>query len=109
MFSKNEDLRPTQPSPPLISWKYVKDKMHWGLIFLMGGGFALAEGIKSSGMDDLVSENLSTLADLPPLVILIVCSLLAMFVTQFTSNAAVANILLPIVSSIAKVSLIFYL
>ena len=106
MFSEDEERRPKAASSGLITWRFVNQKMHWSLIFLMGGGFALADGIKNSGMGDLTAEKLSVIVDLPPVQILIICSLLAMVVTQFTSNAAVANILLPIIANIARVSIL---
>ena len=31
-----------QNSPSLITWRLIETKMCWGVIFLLGGGFALA-------------------------------------------------------------------
>ena len=28
---------------PLLNWKFVNDKMAWGVLLLMGGGFAMAD------------------------------------------------------------------
>ncbi|NXM06735.1 S13A2 protein, partial [Tyrannus savana] len=33
-----------QAPPPLLEWKIVHEKMPWGIVFLLGGGFALAKG-----------------------------------------------------------------
>ncbi|NXX66324.1 S13A2 protein, partial [Spizella passerina] len=30
--------------PPLLDWKVVQEKMPWNIVFLLGGGFALAKG-----------------------------------------------------------------
>ena len=30
-------------SPSLINWKLVETKLAWGVIFLLGGGFALSD------------------------------------------------------------------
>lgn len=30
--------------PTLLNWKTVNEKMPWNIVFLMGGGFALAKG-----------------------------------------------------------------
>lgn len=30
--------------PALLNWKTVNEKMPWNIVFLLGGGFALAKG-----------------------------------------------------------------
>ena len=30
-------------APSLITWRLIETKMCWGVIFLLGGGFALAK------------------------------------------------------------------
>ena len=32
----------TKASPPLIDWKTAEKRLPWGIILLLGGGFALA-------------------------------------------------------------------
>ncbi|EFA05193.2 protein I'm not dead yet [Tribolium castaneum] len=91
----------------LITWQYVQKKMHWSLIFLMGGGFAIADGMKASGLGKMVANELNAVTTYPKLVIMVVGCLIGAFVTQFTSNAAVANILLPIVASLARKAKIY--
>lgn len=96
-FSKDETKRPTEASEALLTWKVVQTKMHWGLMFLLGGGFALAEGSKESGMSDLIGTKLSALSVYPPLAVMLLVMLLVCFITQiFSSNVAVANIVLPV-------------
>ena len=41
-------LRPS--AEPLITWKAVERRVPWGIILLLGGGFALGKGCKKSGM-----------------------------------------------------------
>lgn len=96
------DCRKEVP-PRLITWQYVLKKMHWSLIFLLGGGFAIAEAMKSSGLGDLIANELYAVTHYPRLVIMILACIIASVVTQFTSNAAICNILLPVVSSLATV------
>ena len=45
-------------SKPLITWKQMSSKMSWGVIFLLGGGFAMASGITSSGNYSELNVNL---------------------------------------------------
>ena len=35
-------------SPSLITWRLIETKMCWGVIFLLGGGFALAKVLQTS-------------------------------------------------------------
>ncbi|XP_055629455.1 protein I'm not dead yet-like [Toxorhynchites rutilus septentrionalis] len=94
---------PKEPSSSLVTWKYVNQKAHWGLIFLLGGGFALAEAGSVSGMSALLGQSLSGLQHLPPLALLFVVCLTAQVLTEFTSNVAICNIILPVLAEMAIV------
>lgn len=104
IFSKDETKRPKIASPALITWKTIQQKMPWGLIFLLGGGFALAEASKASGMSQLIADHLHGLAELPPYAVLVISSTFATLLTQFSSNVAVANVILPVLAEIALVA-----
>lgn len=79
----------------MITWKYINTKVPWSLVFLLGGGFALAEGGKRSGMSSMLGNSLVGLKDLPPLLLLFIVCFAAQTLTEFTSNVAIANIMLP--------------
>ena len=49
-------------SLPLITWKQMASKMGWGVIFLLGGGFAMAAGITSSGLGQFIGLKMSGLS-----------------------------------------------
>lgn len=68
---------------------------------MLGGGFALAEGGKVSGMSALIGQSLAPLKDLPKLVLILVVCITAQTLTEFTSNVAIANILLPVLAEMA--------
>lgn len=78
--------------------------MPWGLIFLLGGGFAVAEASKESGMSEYIAETLDGLRALPPLALMLVCSLAASTLTEFSSNVAIANILLPVLAEMVIIT-----
>ncbi len=44
---------PTQagPAPRLLNWKVAQKKLPWGIVLLLGGGFALAKGSDVSDGD----------------------------------------------------------
>lgn len=97
----NPGRLPTEATPGLITWKFIQQKVPWSLIFLLGGGFALAEGGRVSGMSALLGQSLSGLKTLPPLLLLFVVCLTAQTLTEFTSNVAICNIMLPVLAEMA--------
>ncbi|ERL85405.1 hypothetical protein D910_02825 [Dendroctonus ponderosae] len=105
MFSKDEEKRPKAASHALLTWKVVQQKLPWGLIFLLGGGFALAEASKVSGMSQLIADHLHGFAMLPRFWVMVISCLFATFITQFTgSNVAVANVFLPVLAEMCLVA-----
>jgi sodium-dependent dicarboxylate transporter 2/3/5 len=65
-------------SPSLIDWKTIETKLPWGVILLLGGGFALSDGCTKSGLSLWLVARLMILVGLPPWVInAIVCTLTA--------------------------------
>jgi len=90
-------------SPSLITWRLIETKMCWGVIFLLGGGFALAAASQHSGLSSLLVQQLErfNLSALPkPILIGVVC-LLTVSITNIASNTATANVLVPILSEMA--------
>jgi sodium-dependent dicarboxylate transporter 2/3/5 len=49
--SSSGEEEPITTSPALINWNLIEKKMPWGVILLFGGGFALAAGSDSSGVN----------------------------------------------------------
>ena len=43
-----KNLKDTQP-PGILTWETIQHKLQWGVIILLGGGFALSKGVKASG------------------------------------------------------------
>ncbi|CAD6998882.1 unnamed protein product [Ceratitis capitata] len=86
---------------PLLDWDWFTVRHSWGLLYLLAGGFALAEGADKSNFAAYVGESLSTLKVLPPWVLQLFCFCLAVFCTAFTSNVAMCNILIPILINLS--------
>ncbi|XP_060566210.1 Na(+)/citrate cotransporter-like isoform X5 [Ruditapes philippinarum] len=98
---RTDELTATHPYIPLLTWKYVNDKMAWGVLLLMGGGFALADGCSKSGLSEWLSEKLTVFADLPEWLTAALLAYITAAITNVTSNAATATLFLPIVGSLA--------
>ncbi|NXB01023.1 S13A2 protein, partial [Cnemophilus loriae] len=91
-----------QPPAPLLDWKLVQQKMPWNIVFLLGGGFAVAKGSEESGLSEWLGAQLTPLENIPaPAIAFILCLLVATF-TECTSNVATTTLFLPIVASMAE-------
>ncbi|XP_052074963.1 Na(+)/citrate cotransporter-like isoform X3 [Mytilus californianus] len=86
---------------PLLNWRIVHEKLAWGVILLMGGGFALADACKASGLSNTIAESLSFLSGIPPWVSVLILTIIVAAITNITSNAATTTIFVPIVFHLA--------
>jgi len=85
----------------LMDWA-TATRLHWGIVILFGGGFALAGGFEQSGLAGYLGDQLAGLKHLPPLLIVVaVCTMLT-FLTEVTSNTATTQIFLPILAALAS-------
>ncbi|CAH0402896.1 unnamed protein product [Chilo suppressalis] len=100
--SSYEELAASKPSTGIVTWGILKDKVPWGLLFLLGGGFALAEGSKATGLSRRIGSSLEGLRGLPHPVVLLVVVLVTQFITEFTSNVAIANLILPVLANMSR-------
>ncbi|NXU76057.1 S13A2 protein, partial [Oreotrochilus melanogaster] len=91
------------PAPPaLLDWKVVHQKMPWNIVFLLGGGFALAKGSEESGLSAWLGSKLTPLQQIPHPAIVLLLSLLVATFTECTSNVATTTLFLPILASMAE-------
>lgn len=84
----------------LMDWKTAV-KLPWGIVLLFGGGFAMAKGFQTSGLSQWIGEKLTILSGSPLWVIILGCALLMAFLTEFTSNVATTQALLPVSIALA--------
>ncbi|XP_007935692.1 solute carrier family 13 member 5 [Orycteropus afer afer] len=97
-----EEERKTPFCPPaLLNWKVTQQKVPWGIVLLLGGGFALAKGCEASGLSEWMADQMVPLQAVPPTAITLILSLLVAAFTEFTSNVATTTLFLPIFASMA--------
>ncbi|XP_048582686.1 solute carrier family 13 member 5 isoform X2 [Nematostella vectensis] len=102
IFCWNPDGGVHKPPPNLLTWNTVAHKMPWNVVFLLGGGFSLAQGAKESGLSEWLGEQLSGLKVVPDYgIVIIVCVMLTGF-TEITSNVATVTIFLPILGTVGR-------
>ena len=83
----------------IIHWKDTS-KLAWGILILFGGGLALAKGMSSSGIVDLVANTIAQ-SEISILLTASLLILLMLFMTELMSNVALVAVLAPVVAGIA--------
>ena len=72
----------------------------WSILVLFGGGFAIAQGFKSTGLSMWVGETMKVwVTGWPIYAVILVIVLMVTFLTEITSNTATINVLLPLMFS----------
>lgn len=84
----------------LIDWKITK-KIPWHIIFLFGGGFALAKGFQDSGLSVFIGNKLASASSISSSSLVLGLTGMMSLLTEFTSNTASTGTMLPIISSLA--------
>ena len=75
--------------------------MSWNVIFLLGGGFALASGFVSSGLSSTLANELVIFEHMPAYLLLLLLTFSVSILTEFMSNTASISMILPIVAEMA--------
>jgi sodium-dependent dicarboxylate transporter 2/3/5 len=85
----------------LMDWETVSHGMPWGIVFLFGGGFALADAIAASGLAEWLGAEMAILGGLPAWVLVPISCLIAVLMTEMTSNVATVLMLSPVIAATA--------
>jgi sodium-dependent dicarboxylate transporter 2/3/5 len=94
-------LIPSKSDKKMILDSTAFGKVPWGIILLFGGGFALAKGFTTSGLSEFIGAKFHTIKDFSPIIIVISVAFVITFLTELTSNTAVAQMILPIMASVS--------
>jgi len=92
----------TKSSQPkrLLDWDSAS-KVPWGVVMIVGGGYAIADSFNHTGLAEYLGAQLSFISEYPMLMILIIVITLMIFITEINSNTATANIFLPVLAAMA--------
>jgi sodium-dependent dicarboxylate transporter 2/3/5 len=85
----------------LVTWQELKH-LPVGILFLFGGGFALSEGVKSSGLNAWLGDHLLFISELPLWgMILVICLCTTLF-SEFASNTATVILFLTVMMPVIQ-------
>lgn len=94
-------LPSSKPKTNLLDWK-TAERIPWGILLLFGGGMALAEGFKVTGLADWIGSQFVFLDYLAFGLFLLIVVAAVNFLTEVTSNVATASMILPILAAVAS-------
>lgn len=94
-------LPASKPKTNLLDWK-TAERIPWGILLLFGGGMALAEGFKVTGLADWIGTQFVFLDYLAFGLFLLIIVAAVNFLTEVTSNVATASMILPILAAVAS-------
>ena len=86
----------------LINWEEAV-KLPWGILLLFGGGLALAQGFKTSGLAEWIGGQLTLQEGASIFILLLFLIALVNFLTEITSNLATTAMILPILAPLSLV------
>jgi len=87
---------------PAITWQDAV-QIDWGVVLLYGGGFALGVLSFQTGLAEAMGRGLTGLLPIQGSLGLLTASVLvAVILSETTSNTAAANMVVPVVISVAR-------
>jgi solute carrier family 13 (sodium-dependent dicarboxylate transporter), member 2/3/5 len=96
-------LVPGPGRQPLVPWAYVQQQTDWGALILFGGGLAMSRMLAETYLIEFLAGQLNRVLHQPPLWLLVLClTLFVNFLTEVSSNTAVASMMTPLAISLAQ-------
>lgn len=91
----------THQGKSLLEWEDAK-KVRYDIILMFGSGFALAYGFEKSGLSAWLAGSLQVLKDVPPFLLILSLCVVVTIISEFASNIASIQLVIPIMSALHK-------
>lgn len=102
LFLISGETRPDGTRSPIMTWEIAERSLPWGMILLIGSGFAMAKGFQETALADWLGKAFAELfADQPTILLIFGICILVTFLTEFTTNVATVNTLLPTLAAMS--------
>lgn len=93
---------PVLNRPRLLNWREAERGIPWGMVLLFGGGFAMADAFTATKLSDWIGQHISgALAGQSIFMMILMLCTFVTIMTEFTSNAATVNMLMPVLAAVA--------
>lgn len=93
---------PAAPGRPTLTWREAA-RIDWGTLLLLGGGLALGDLMKQTGLAEVIGKGVVEALGIQSLWgLTALAAVMAIALSELTSNTATATILVPVVIGIAK-------
>lgn len=76
-------------------------KLKWGILLLFGGGLCLAMAMEKSGLMQIVGDSIAGNSSSGHLVMVILLTIAAVFLSELMSNVALVTVFVPVVGTMA--------
>jgi sodium-dependent dicarboxylate transporter 2/3/5 len=86
----------------LMDWSFAEQRVPWGILLLIGGGFALAAGVDKAGLSAIIGESMVGLGTLPLPILIGAVALIVCLLSELGSNTATASLVIPILAAMAQ-------
>ncbi|MBK9175229.1 MAG: SLC13/DASS family transporter [Flavobacteriales bacterium] len=86
----------------LMDWTFAEQRVPWGILLLIGGGFALASGVDKAGLSSIIGESMAGLGTLPLPLLIGAVALIVCLLSELGSNTATASLVIPILAAMAQ-------
>jgi sodium-dependent dicarboxylate transporter 2/3/5 len=94
-------LLPADNRKPILSVEDIR-KIDWDTILLFGGGLTLGSLMFKTGLISFIANKLAVFLPHSGFLTLLILVVVAEFLTEFSSNTATANVLIPVVIALAN-------
>lgn len=84
----------------LLDWEATR-RLPWGILLLFGGGLSMASGLEKTGVIQMLSEQIAWFSGGQALLLLILLTAMALYLTEVMSNVAMVQVLVPVVVAVA--------
>ncbi|MEZ5942337.1 MAG: SLC13 family permease [Planctomycetaceae bacterium] len=91
-----------KPIRQLVTWDDAQRHIPWGMLLLIGAGFSMANAFDATGLSGWMGSGLAwALEGRSTIVLAVLVCIFVTFLTEFTTNVATLNMLLPVLAGVA--------